>query len=233
MRRVSEFRCRAFKLVELLVVVAVMCVLAAIFLPKWVRRQNHTSHISCVLNLKQIGLAFRTWALDNNDHFPMQVSITNSGTMELVNSGNVWPHFLVMSNELSTPTIVFCPEEADKRRAMATAFLPNAPQPGAPYFLQVPLTNDNHVSYFVGVDATEDNPQMALAGDHNLLIGGKPAAHGLHSIWTNTPVTWLKPMHKGRGNVLLADGSVQTISSSNWHSLLVQTGVATNRFALP
>jgi hypothetical protein len=95
-----------------------------------------------------VGLAFKTWALHNNDHFPMQVCVTNGGTMELVsassvwplggtarlvNAGNVWPHFLVMSNELSTSSILFCPQESEKKRTKANTFLPYAPPPGAPY----------------------------------------------------------------------------------------------------
>lgn len=45
--------------------------------------------IACVNNLKQIGLAVRLYAMDNNE----------------VNA----PEFLSMSNELSTPKILFCP----------------------------------------------------------------------------------------------------------------------------
>ena len=234
MKRPHAVGWQAFTLVELMVIVAVMCVLAALFLPQWVRQQRpYRSHISCFNNLKQVGLAFRIWAVDNKDQFPMQVSVTNGGTMELVGASNVWPHFLVMSNELSTPRILFCPEETDKQRSVANMFLPYTPAPGTFRDPPVPLTNDNHLSYFVGVDADDNYPQMVLAGDHNLAIGGKPAGHGLHSIWTNTPVTWLKPMHQGHGNVLLADGSVQEISSSNWPSIMFKTGVATNRLAIP
>ena len=58
-------------MVELVVVVAVMCVLAAIFLPKWVKQQaRNSSRISCSNNLKMIGLAFKTWSLDSADDYP-------------------------------------------------------------------------------------------------------------------------------------------------------------------
>ncbi len=72
---------QAFTLVELFVVAAVMCILVTIFLPQWVRQQRrHHYHVSCSNNLRQVGLAFRTWAIDNNDRFPMQVSVTNGWT---------------------------------------------------------------------------------------------------------------------------------------------------------
>jgi hypothetical protein len=53
--------------------------------------------IACVNNLKQFGLAVRTWAIDNADMSP--------------------PDVICMSNELSTPKVLVCP--ADKGRQAA------------------------------------------------------------------------------------------------------------------
>src|SRR5882724_8113127 len=111
---------KAFTLIELLIVVAIIAVLAAIILPSMARQGCVPGQrINCVNNLKQIGLAFRTWALDNNDKYPMQVSVTNGGAMEIVSTGTVFTVFQVMSNELSTPKILFCPEESDPKRIAA------------------------------------------------------------------------------------------------------------------
>ena len=48
----------------------------------------------CINNLKQIGLAVRTWGLDNQGFFPTAI--------------------LQMTNELSTPMILFCPSDPGK-----------------------------------------------------------------------------------------------------------------------
>src|SRR2546428_12227388 len=94
----------AFTVIELLIVVSVLAILAAIILPGLARPWRHPGQqINCANNLKQVGLSFRTWALDNGDKSPMQVSVTNGGTMELVGAGMTFMHFAVMSNELSTP----------------------------------------------------------------------------------------------------------------------------------
>jgi hypothetical protein len=86
--------------------------------------KGKAQEINCVNNMKQIGLAFRTWALDNGDAFPFQVSTNSGGTLELCSrnstgmDANSFYHFLVMSNELSTPKILVCPQ--DKKPAAQT-----------------------------------------------------------------------------------------------------------------
>jgi prepilin-type processing-associated H-X9-DG protein len=208
-------------LFEVGVVIAVVMILALIILPA-IRDPHGISKapgIACINNLKQIGLAYRIWEGDNGDKYPMGVSVTNGGTMELAATGNVIQSFLVMSNELSTPRILFCP--ADTTRTAATLFAP-------------PIGNSN-VSYFVGVDVTNDtNPPMILSGDDNFEIAGVPVKSGLLEFSTNAPIAWSAARHKFAGNIGLADGSVQQVTTSSLHQwLLPQTGLATNRLAIP
>lgn len=58
---------------------------------------DQAKRIRCVNNLKQIGLAARIWATDNNDVLP--------------------PNWLVMSNELSRPLILICPSDTARTPA--------------------------------------------------------------------------------------------------------------------
>ena len=77
----------------------------------------------CVNQLKQIGLAIRTWAIDNDGRFPFNVSTNAGGTQELCIRGsdgfdaNAAAHFQVMSNELSTARYLVCPADSSKRPA--------------------------------------------------------------------------------------------------------------------
>jgi prepilin-type processing-associated H-X9-DG protein len=230
MNESQKDRTKGFTVVELLIVLASIFILAVIILPSLPGQHTRCrSRINCVNNLKQIGLAFRTWALDNGDKYPMQISVTNGGAMEIISTGTVFTVFQVMSNELSTPKILFCPEETDPKRISATTFQGSVPAGTS----AVPFTNDNNVSYFAGLDAQDTNPQMLLSGDRNLAINGVPAPHGLLQIRTNAAVTWFGPRHGNQGNIGLADGSVQQVSSFRLGMFFKQGALATNRLAIP
>lgn len=219
-----------FTIVELIVVIMVVAVLAGLVVPQIARNQRRHGHgMSCWHNLHQVGLAFRLWAGDNGDKLPMQVSITNGGAMEWAEAGNVWQIFMVMSNELSTPKIVFCPEDQTANHKMATAFPPPSTYSGSVIF-----TNDNNVSYFVGMEADEVHPTRILVGDSNLEVNQKAVAHGFLNLWTNSPVRWDKTRHEKQcGNIALADGSVENCTKAQLQKLLAETLIQTNRLLIP
>ena len=110
---------RGFTFIELLVVFWCLLILAVLILPALTRPHHYTPGLRCLNNLKQDALAFRTF-LDHGGHYPMDLSLTNGGTLEFVGQNMPWRHFSVMSNELSTPKILICPEDAN--RLPATTF---------------------------------------------------------------------------------------------------------------
>lgn len=240
---------QAFTVFELLVVVLIVALLVALQLPAWAMTKVRSERLQCGDNLKRVGVAFQTWASSHNDRLPMSVSGAQGGAVFAVgvvaqgatfasNAGKgVFSMFAVMSNELATPKVLYCP--AEYRADYSFGLIFGNSTTNTPGFY-----SDRQTSYFVGVDANLSMPAMLLSGDHNLGDSGNPPAAGqlygnvksnfisagTNANWGATAIGWANNQHRQEGNVLLLDGSVQQFTTPEFRQALNRAD-SSGRFA--
>ena len=181
--------------------------------PAFAEAKARAQRIACVNNLKQIGIATRIYAIDNQDRFPWQVPQTEGGTAEIAQPQsdtdvlldsdgepifdvNAWLHFQALSNALSNPKVLRCPR--DDSRTQANSFSSNKPR-GATGRNIIPF-DQNSVSYWLRTD-----PEVDEARPNEVMV--------------------VCPHHDGQYNILLTDSSVQQAS---WNRLAQFFKVITN-----
>jgi len=157
--------------------------------------------IRCVNNLKQIGIATRIYAIDNQDRFSWQVPQSQGGTAEIAqprsdtdalldNDGkpifdaNAWQHFLALSNELSNPKVLRCPNDESRTQANTFQSTPSKWAGSIPF-------DKNSVSYWLRTD-----PEVDEARPDEVMV--------------------VCPHHDGQYNILFTDSSVL---QTDWNRL--------------
>lgn len=223
-------------LTELLAVMLTLGIVLAMLLPGLARTRTRPARIKCVNNLKNIGLAFRIFATDNGDLYPMAIlSPTNGTAADLEHPLRIWRHFAVMSNELSTPKILICPEDR-LRRVEATTFSLIASNK-----LFAPFAANQNISYFVGLDASETRPLTLLSGDRSItndipvrFTYGRAVIGKLGTNHTRARgAGWDPAVHRHGGNAALGDGSVQQLTTDRLRQHLRESDNPDSRIASP
>lgn len=85
------------------------------------QKQEADRFHECVNHLRNIALAFRLFAADNDDNFPFNLSTANGGTLELCKKGddsfevNSIPNFKLLAKDLGSTILLVCPSDPNKK----------------------------------------------------------------------------------------------------------------------
>jgi prepilin-type processing-associated H-X9-DG protein len=203
-----------FTIWGLLALLAGIFLIIIVLLPAPIGNHGKAPRTACTAHLKQISLAMLLWSEEHGTNFPMHVPSASRGSKELTALGWVSPTFWTISNDLRNLQVITCP--SDKERL--------------PPVNSFNSMTDSKISYFLHPDATADRPDAVLLGDRNVATNGVGLPTGVAQIHDVQTVSWTTAIHKGQGNVALADGSVQQVTSKGFRDLLKAT---TNTLVIP
>jgi len=198
--------------------------LFAMLLPSLGPTHERSPRVMCVFNLKQDAIGLIMWSSDHQDQYPMAVPQAAGGTKENTNGVDTYRHYLAISNVIQVPRTMVCP--ADKMRTVTTNFT---------------QFNNQHLSYFIDLDANPKAPRMFLAGDRHLTSTNPPVS-GVLNLSPGQKLGWTTQLHKAGvngaltgGNVAFADGHVSFCHDTNVTEAFRASGDATNvwRLSLP
>ncbi|MCC6415602.1 MAG: prepilin-type N-terminal cleavage/methylation domain-containing protein [Opitutaceae bacterium] len=156
----------AFTLIELLTVIAIIGILAAIVIPTVGSVREKAQRAVDANNLREIAKAAMIYATDNNDRLPDPDA---AGALNAAARVFLWPGILARTGALTDPVLYFSKVDAQFNGVAPTAIL----APGNRNTLDASFTNGRELSYeFVGGLKMSDPATTPVAFTRGLRADG-------------------------------------------------------------
>jgi prepilin-type N-terminal cleavage/methylation domain-containing protein/prepilin-type processing-associated H-X9-DG protein len=208
---------RGFTLIEILIVLAIIAILAAILFPAFARAREGARRASCANNLKQLGMAFRQYAQDNNSRYPLAANYQDW------EKGGHWvagplpgsPGYTANDNFLAQPAAPFGYQAGRAANVEGGALYPYVKSAGAYVCPSTEDAREKRLAYSMNCAiAGMPDTRIRSASDIIVLVDeGKTLNDGY--LWavddqkSRKPVDQLTKAHNGGGNLLFTDGHVK------------------------
>lgn len=209
---------RAFTLIEILVVVAIIALLISILIPSLAKAREQARMVTCKSNLHQLGLSIATYAQTGGliphgpDVQPLGFQLEgNDGTRA---TNQVWtgpqdPALstmgmgLLLSRSLAYPELMYCPADDS-----------SDPQEELPKITQRKFEPGFCSYLYRQLDETDQRGRFDDLGTNSLKQRARALALDMNSLITVDPA-WKRTNHQARRvNVLYTDASVLTLDNS-------------------
>jgi prepilin-type N-terminal cleavage/methylation domain-containing protein/prepilin-type processing-associated H-X9-DG protein len=208
---------KGFTLIELLIVIAIIALLAAILFPVFSRARENARRISCMSNMKQLGLGYMQYAQDYDERLPSwyMFSVHGSYAISEAQPGT----YAMMRSYLKSDAIWICPSDyANETTQMCAEY--NCAYPQADSRVTISTVKEKGGRSYVqnsvllrgrflpSGDATYAGvllSALAYPSEAMLLADGNSGA-SVEGIVDGNQAWGIPPRHFGGANVAYADG---------------------------
>lgn len=211
----------AFTLIELLTVIAIIGILAAIIIPVVGRVRDSARATQCLSNLRQLGVALNMFVADNKSRFPLASASTGGGVSY---PANTWWYYVnpyisgsremngSTINQVITQNIWRCPKRVDSELGSDGPSRASYKMSMCFNFLAYPQNS----TAWVGKNPTAGVSVSNIAAPSQLLCvsEGKAAAHFTTWDATASDANRVEYRHSDRTNCMFADGHVASFTSA-------------------
>jgi len=212
----------AFTLIELMVVIAIMCILMAFALPSFRTVLENSRTAKCANNLKQIGAATFLYTEDHSQYFPvstggsMSWGVPNSTTGQLSWMEQLGPYLGNPPNPQNggTPTVFTCPSSSYNVQFPADKYFSYFNGAHAAYAYansgstQTTATGE---TYAVRKSLIAHPSEQILSGDITNWSDATGATNPDKCDFITNPISTLSTFHNGGINILFCDGHVEPV----------------------
>lgn len=201
----------AFTLIELLIVITIIAVLASIALPAYNGVKERGDQTKDLSNAKQVALALRQFAIDNNGAYPAKAPDADysaaSGTPSTSNDAFWWlfPNYLQSESIFAISGSAYSPGNPDNKLDPS----------GAGTRTDTLKKGENNFAYVSGLTDTS-NPTFPLVADG--FIAGSPGKYATNKaqpggVWSGKKA--IVVFCDSSGQIMKVDTSTQTVQRTD------------------